>query len=148
MLSTDGYTPSFAALGRLAGQVAGLLSHAEKHSKLFCGRSVRRLGAGAAQLHSPTSASACRLENPVLARCTSSAGAAAGERRLHDDGGPRTGQGAAHCPPQGSGRHRAGQEASHGWTPNLVCVEHSFMFSCLAAGHGVCGCPDGGHGEL
>ena len=114
MLSTDGYTPSFAALGRLAlgrCEVAGLLSHAEKHSKLFCGRSVRRLGAGAAQLHSPTSASACRLENPVLARCTSSAGAAAGERRLHDDGGPRTGQGAAHCPPQGSGRHRAGQEA-------------------------------------
>ena len=65
MLRPDGYTPSFAALGRLAGQVAGLLSHAEKHSKLLCGRSAGRLGAGAAQLQPPTSTSASRVENPV-----------------------------------------------------------------------------------
>ena len=120
---------SFAALGRLAGQVGGLLSHAEKHSKLLCGRSAGRLGAGAAQLQPPTSTSASRVENPVLARCTSSAGAAAGERRLHDDGGPSTGHGAALCPSEGSGRHRAGQE---GWLdPHLsVCraLLHVLMF--------------------
>ena len=111
MLSTDGYTPSFAALGRLAGQVAGLLSHAEKHSKLLCGRSAGRLGAGAAQLQPPTSTSASRVEIPVRERRRSSAGAATGERWLHDEGGPSTGHGAALCPPQGSGRHRVGQEA-------------------------------------
>ena len=79
MLSTDGYTPSFAALGRLAGQVAGLLSDAECHSKLLCGRSAGRLGAGAAQLQPPISTSASGVENPVRERRNSSAGAAVGE---------------------------------------------------------------------
>ena len=111
MLSTDGYTPSFAALGRLAGQVAGLLSHAEKHSKLICGRSAGRLGAGAAQLQPPTSTSASGVENPVRERRKSSAGAAVGERWLHVAHGPSTGHGAALSPLEGPGRHWAGQEA-------------------------------------
>ena len=110
MLSTDGYTPSFAALGRLAGQVGGLLSHAEKHSNLICGRSAGRLGAGVAQLLPPISTSASRVKNPVRERRTSSAGAAVGERRLHVAHGPSTGHGAALSPSEGSGRHRAGQE--------------------------------------
>ena len=102
---------SFAALGRLAGQVAGLLSHAEKHSKLICGRSAGRLGAGAAQLQPPTSTSASQVEKPVRERRTSSSGAAVGERRLHVTHGPSTGHGAALSPLRGSGRHWAGQEA-------------------------------------
>ena len=80
MLSTDRYTPCFAALGRLARQVAGLLSDAECHSKLLCRRSVGQLGAGAAQLLPPTSTSASRLKNPVRECCKSPAGAATGER--------------------------------------------------------------------
>ena len=129
MLSTDGYTPSFAALGRLAGQVAGLLSDAECHSKLICGRFVRRLGAGAAQLQPPISTSASGVENPVRERRKSSAGAAVGERRLHVAHGPSTGHGAALSPLEGSGRHWAGQEA---WLdPHLsVCraLCHVLMF--------------------
>ena len=46
------------------------------------------------------------------------------------------------------GRAVTGPGRRLGWTPILAYVEHSVMFSCLAAGLDASGCPDGGHGEL
>ena len=153
MLSTDGYTPSFAALGRLAGHKLGRWQGCSRTPKSTPSSSAADLSGGWA----PERRSCTHLRQPRPAgskiRCWRAAHHRL-EQLLASAGcttmvGPERAKAPRTAPRKG--RAVTGPGRRHGWTPILVCVEHSFMFSCLAAGHGVCcvcGCPDGGHGEL